>query len=254
MDWTEHYFGADYPRLYPSHLDAAASAREALASVRSLGLSPPARVLDLACGFGRHAVALAEAGYEVVGVDSSDPLLTMARRRAEDAGVARRCRFVLGDYREVRPPDLGGVFDGLLCLFHSLGYGEDADDERVLRTAFEALRPGGRMVLDLTNHARMMEADGRRHWTEYGGEDGRWFVLEHYVFDRHTRRLEGERVLVDPTEGRVARHPFRFRSYTPGEIRTRLKDVGFKVLAVHGTLDRAPFDASSPRMVLVCER
>ncbi len=254
MDWTHAYFGADYPRLYPAHLDAARSAREALAAAQILGVRPPARLLDAGCGFGRHAVPLAEAGFEVVGVDWADPLLTRARHAASAAGVGARCRLLNLDFTALRPADLGGPVDGALSLFASLGYGDEAADDRLLAGLFACLVPGGRMVLDLNNHARVASLDGVRTWAEHQAGDDRWFVLEAYRFDRVTRRLEGERVLVDPGGGEVKRFPFSFRSYTPGEVRAKVHDAGLRVLSLFGGFDRSPFDASSARLVVLAER
>src|SRR5919205_1669822 len=62
------------------------------------------RALDLACGTGTLALILADAGWDVVGLDSSEPMLALARAKAEDAGLAGRLTFVHGDMRALHPP------------------------------------------------------------------------------------------------------------------------------------------------------
>lgn len=108
-----------------------------IGSLLDLLPSPPARVLDLGCGTGWTTEFLHRSGYEAVGVDIAPDMIELARSVPARAAIT----FVVGDYESVR--DLG-VFDAVMffdCLHH-------ADDERAaLRAAFDALRPGGRVVL-----------------------------------------------------------------------------------------------------------
>ena len=92
-------------------------------------LPPPGRLLDLACGTGRHAVEFAKLGWEVTGVDYSPDLLERARVNAPEA------RFVEADMREL---ELGEEFDAVTCLFDSIGY--PLTDDGVI----SALRAAGR--------------------------------------------------------------------------------------------------------------
>ena len=97
-----------------------------------------ADVLDVPCGFGRHTLALARAGYRAVGVDRSPPLLDEARRRA---GGARWPKLMRADYREL--PFAEESFDAAFNLFTSLGYLGDEEDVKVLAAIRRVLRPGG---------------------------------------------------------------------------------------------------------------
>jgi len=90
----------------------AAEADWVLERLAEVGVRP-ARLLDVACGTGRHAAAFAARGIEVTGVDLNEALLEHARRRAPAA------RFVAGDMTEL---DLGERFDAVTCLFDSIGY------------------------------------------------------------------------------------------------------------------------------------
>ncbi len=112
-------------------------ARHARGKVRS--------VLDLGCGTGGHALLLVARGYRVAGVDRSQGMLAVARRKAGEAGVA--ARFSRGDIRTVR---LGRTFDAVISMFAVLGYQtEDRDVVAALATAAAHLRPGGLLVFDV---------------------------------------------------------------------------------------------------------
>src|SRR5689334_14503820 len=79
--------------------------------VDALGLEPGERVLDVGCGPGRHALAFAGRGIEVVGVDLSDDFIALARDAAAAHGVP--ARFEVGDVRELAHD---GEFDVVVCL------------------------------------------------------------------------------------------------------------------------------------------
>jgi ubiquinone/menaquinone biosynthesis C-methylase UbiE len=113
--------------------------------VEMLELTPKDRMLDLACGPGRHAVALGKLGIHVTGVDLSDRLLALAARTAELEGVTT-VEFVKGDAREI---PYNEEFDAAICLCEgAFGLLEsDIENERVLNAIYRALKPGGRMAL-----------------------------------------------------------------------------------------------------------
>ncbi len=128
-------------RSRPNHEDA-----QILPLLRRLRMARGARVLDVPCGFGRHAVLLARRGYRVTGVDIGREVLAAGRRAAARAGVD--LDFQRGDMRKLR---FRGEFDLVLNLFTSFGYFGDEGDAEVLRGFYRALRPGGWAALQMIN-------------------------------------------------------------------------------------------------------
>lgn len=117
--------------------------------VERLELRPGARVLDLGCGPGRHSLALARRGFEVVGIDQSAEFVDLARRASESAGLS--AQFRVADVREldqVRDTEVLGTFDAVICLCQG-GFGllGGQEDTALLEGFARALRPGGRMAL-----------------------------------------------------------------------------------------------------------
>jgi SAM-dependent methyltransferase len=111
--------------------------------VDALELAPGRRVLDVGCGPGRHALALARRGIEVLGVDLSDDFIALARDAAENEGLP--ARFEVGDVRELA---YEAEFDAVLCLCQG-GFGllGGPDDPRAFDRIAAAVRPGGRLAL-----------------------------------------------------------------------------------------------------------
>ncbi len=106
------------------------------------------RVLELGCGTGIHGALLAEAGYEVTGLDLSEDMLVMAGQRVGGLppDIAGRVRFLRGDARDFR---LDGKFDAVIALFHVMSYQQGNDDLRaVFARVKEHLAPGGVFIFD----------------------------------------------------------------------------------------------------------
>lgn len=100
--------------------------------VRRTGVAPPAEVLDLACGTGRHSLVFAARGFAVTGLDYSAPFLREGRRNARKAGL--RVRFVQGDMKDLGAHFADGRFDLVVALFNSFGYfTRRSDDTTMLR-------------------------------------------------------------------------------------------------------------------------
>jgi ubiquinone/menaquinone biosynthesis C-methylase UbiE len=141
-EWFEEWFGEEYVKLYP-HRDEAEAERAVDLIVATTGLRLGWRVLDVACGAGRHARAFRAAGARCVGLDLSMTLLRMAR---ETAGVP----LVRADMR--RLPIRDRSMDLTANLFTSFGYFErDEEQAAALREMTATVRPGGWLVIDFLN-------------------------------------------------------------------------------------------------------
>jgi SAM-dependent methyltransferase len=133
--------------------------------VHVLELEPGDQVLDLACGSGDHARRLAWRGLEVLGVDIAPSLIAHCRERAADEGPAT-ARFVVGDMRELA---YDSQFDAALLLSGSFGFFDEAVNRDVLARMAQALKPGGRMLIDVFDPTKMVVRPPRRSWSHYGG-------------------------------------------------------------------------------------
>ena len=139
VPWFQAAFGAMYPIVY-AHRDDQAAVREVEFARNVLAIGPAERVLDLACGDGRHLAAFSRLGIPAVGVDLSDALLARARVR----GLV----VVRADLRSL--PFRSAAFDHATSFFTSFGYFESEEENlHVLREAARVLRAVGRLLLDV---------------------------------------------------------------------------------------------------------
>jgi SAM-dependent methyltransferase len=241
-DVWDAFFSDFYLRAYASEERDAEAETQALAAARLSGCPEGGELLDVPCGFGRHCVPLARAGYRVTGVDRSVALLDEARRRA--AG-ARWPKFTQADYRELPFPDES--FDAALNLFTSLGYLGDEEDAKVLAEIGRVLRPGGRLVLETMHRDRLVSAWSENDWRAMG--EGR-VLLEQRTFDPAAGVAQTTQTLVEPGGTRESR-TWSARVYTATEL-VRLLD-GFSEVKCWGGFEHEPLTTGS-RLVIVATK
>ena len=217
---------------------------QALGAARLAHCPDGGDLLDVACGFGRHALALAQAGYHVVGVDRSKTLLAEARRRA---GEGRWPELVQADYREL--PFADASFDAAINLFTSLGYFGDEEDTGALAEIARVLRPDGRLVIEIMHRDLMVKRFSEQDWHALGA--GR-VLLEQRAFDPAAGVAQTTQTLIETTGERDSR-TFAVRVYTATELVAMLAAAGFAEAKCHGDLDGAPF-ATDTRLVVVARR
>jgi SAM-dependent methyltransferase len=245
VEWWQRIFNTPlYFELYEKQ-DTELAKTQVSQLVKLLELTPPARVLDVACGYGRHSVELARRGFQVTGLDLSDVQLGRARETAAAAGVAPE--FVLGDSRAM---PFEAEFDAAINMFLSFGYFQtDEEHLALLRGVARALRPGGRFLMDFWNRER--EIRGFERWlVERTGEV---FEVEEWEFDHLNGRLDWTNYVFF-ADGRRESWKHSIRAYTIVELRQLFERAGLRMDAVYGSLDGQPFTIDSPAAVLVATR
>jgi SAM-dependent methyltransferase len=189
------------------------------------------RVLDLACGSGRHSLELKRRGFEVVGVDISPELLEIARRDAEEEGL--EVSFLEADLREL---DFEAEFDIVLSLNDgAIGYLEtDEENLRAFAVISRSLRPGGRHLMQLPNVLYAREHLPQKSWIS--GES--MIELVEHRWNKKDRYMEGAMIPVRFGEVLEELKPIEFRQrlYTVDELREIMSSVGMEVDRVfHGS-------------------
>jgi SAM-dependent methyltransferase len=238
------FFSDFYLRAYADDERSEEAAAQALAAARLAGCPEGGELLDVPCGFGRHSIPLARAGYRVTGVDRSEALLAEAKRRA---GGERHLKLVRADYREL--PFRDASFDAAINLFTSLGYLGDEEDTRALAEIGRVLRPGARLVLELMHRDRLVSEFHEQDWRALG--EGR-LLLEQRTFDAAAGVAQVTQTLIDGAGARDSRS-FSIRAYTATELLAMLDAAGFAGARCHGDLEGGPFSPAT-RLVIAATR
>ncbi|MBI2914678.1 MAG: methyltransferase domain-containing protein [Firmicutes bacterium] len=242
--WYEELFDETFMRTYAPFLTPERTISETEWIVRTLGLAPPAAILDIPCGFGRHSIELARRGFDVTGLDLSRYMLEVAAVSAREAGV--ELRLIQKDMMAIRFHE---EFDAVLNLFTSIGYAEDdSGDEDFISGVHRALRPGGCFLLDTVNKHWIIKHGSEQHWS---GSDGA-YNLETSRIDPLRDRLVTERLII--MDGKEHRRRMDLRLYSFVELKKMLERAGLSVTEVWGNLAGAEFKLESPRVVILSHK
>lgn len=240
--WWEEMFSEEFLRAIPI-LSPKQLEREVSFIDQALSVVRGARILDLACGAGQHAVELATRGYDLVGFDLSQSQLDWAGGLAQERN--QRLQFTYGDMRDLSYDE---SFDAVYCWNTSFGFFEEEKNVDVAERVFRALRPGGRFLLDVINRDFVVAQQPGQTWFEGDG----CVCIDDVSIDFITSRMKVKRTLM-LTNGKNRECTYSVRIYGLHELGKMLHEVGFKVLNVSGRPEMPGvfFGASSPRIIIL---
>lgn len=243
--WFEDLFNDDYARTLPK-LKASYLEREVRFIEDALGCDKGAKILDLGCGPGEQAVALATRGYEVMGIDLS--LAMLARAADEAAEKNQRINFLQGDMRELTFDD---AFDGIYCWGTTFGYFDDPKNAEVIQKIHKALRRGGRFLLDVVNRDYIAARMPSMVWFEGEG----CVCMDEAQLSGITSRLHVKRTMM-MEDGRQREIEYSIRLYALHELGKVLHDNGFRVAEASGDTSTPGkyFGSESPRILILAEK
>jgi len=243
LSWFTTAFRSEYLRVY-RHRDAESARREAEFFRAKTGASRGDRVLDLACGAGRHSRPLAAAGCRLTALDLSPDLLREAARLGT-GGLAR------ADMRALPFP--AGGFAAVASFFTSFGYfPEESEDRRVLAEVARVLAPGGRYLMDFLNRDVAVAGLVPRSVDTI---DGLEMTQERWV-DAERDRVE-KRVTLRESAGAepLVSYVESVRLYSASEIGAMMAEVGLEVVERFGSFEGEPHvPDSSPRLLILARR
>jgi SAM-dependent methyltransferase len=189
------------------------------------------RILDLACGTGRHSLELVRRGFSVVGVEIGEELVEIANKDAAEQGL--EAEFVQGDLREL---DYEDEFDVVLNLNDgAVGYFEtDEENHRTFEVISRALKPGGQNLIQVPNVLYARSHLPQRSWIP----SSTMIELVEHRWNKKDRYMEGAMIPLkfgEVLEGLDKRIEFRQRLYTVDELREIYDSVGMTLERVfHG--------------------
>jgi ubiquinone/menaquinone biosynthesis C-methylase UbiE len=200
-------------------------------------------LLDVACGYGRHALIFAEKyGLKVTGIDISQGLITTAKRLAREKGLN-----IKYEVRHAVDLPWSNKFDYAMIAFNTLSLFSPEDAPKVLQGIHRALKQGGRLFLDL---------DNKPYNCRYGTYDTHWYMwpsgltLQELYFHEDISTEINRDIIFTPNDGIDDSFIIFKRIYAASEIKKLLKGCGFQVEQIYGNWDLAPLKKASPKMII----
>jgi SAM-dependent methyltransferase len=260
LPWNDPAFSE---RMLREHLDESHSAASRTTPERALqlpwlwsrlNLHPGSRVLDLTCGPGLYAVALAARGSTVTGVDFSPASLRHARAQAVQQGVAASCTFIEHDVRTA--PIEAGVYDAVLLLYGQLAVFTREEAAALLRLAAHSLRPGGRICIELLDQEKV----DKQHSTWWFTDDtGLWgdapFLHLGERFWDEAQAMSLERFYtIHLASGAMDEVLLCDQTYAVAAMTAMLHAAGFALVQVYPAWDGLPLNAAAEWNVYVAQK
>jgi SAM-dependent methyltransferase len=233
----------DYLYFYGEMLTDELTDAEVSSLVRLLGLDVPKKILDLACGYGRHTNRLAALGHSMTGIDLMPGFLEIARRDAVQRNVD--VQYQVGDMRHIA---FDNEFDYVMLLFTAFGYYPDDKNLQVLVNVKNALKAGGKLIFD-TNNRDWITKEMRPFFVQE--KEGN-LMIDRISFDSLQGRLVNKRIVI--RDGVRKDKPFFVRLYTPNEIKALINQAGLELLHLYGDWDGLEFSSESRRMIVFARK
>ena len=209
----------------------------------SLICHPVQSVLDLACGPGRHALALSQKGLQVTAVDSSAFLLSKAKGKVADSST----RFIQADMLDYKADK---KFDLAINMFNSFGYFDSHEkNQAFIQQTYENLAETGTFLIDTVGKETLARSIEPVHLTEYSNGDIR---IERPLLIDNLQIFSNEWLLI--RKDKVFRRQYQHYVYTPMEITQMCLQAGFTNVEVFGSLAGDDYKLDSERLVVVAEK
>jgi 2-polyprenyl-3-methyl-5-hydroxy-6-metoxy-1,4-benzoquinol methylase len=243
--WWERFFSEDYlMTVLPPTPEQVAKQVDFIEA--SIGVGKGGTILDVGCGLGLHAIELTRRGYLVVGLDLSLAMITHAAEAAQQQKL--RLSFVHADIREM---EFDGAFDGAICMGTTFGFFDEESNRDVLARLRQALKPGGRVLLDVVNRDYVTRFQPNLVWFEGDG----CVCMEESEFNYFNARLNVKRTMMRE-DGHQSNAEYSLRLYSLHELGQLLQLSGFRVIEVSGqeAIRGVFFGAHAPRILMLAER
>ena len=239
-EWFAAWFDTEYYHILYKHRDKQEAARFIGNLCQHLEIEPGTRVLDLACGMGRHSVTLHKLGFQVMGADLSANSIAQAKRLSPE-GI----EFIVHDMREAIDDR---KFEVVFNLFTSFGYFDDSrENEKVLQSVHKMLEPGGKLVIDFLN-ARKVECSLEPET-----------IISRSGIDFHiTKRCTDSHIFKEirfTDKDKTYHFEERVQALKLEDFKSLLESNGFDILSTFGDLDLNEFrEETSDRLILIAKK
>lgn len=240
--WYVTWFESSWYRELYSHRTID-EAKTAVSLVEAMNLPKGSRILDLCCGAGRHAAALAEQGFIVTGIDYSDYLINIARNEYGDMPQLELHRCDMRDNYPNKP------FDAIVNFFTSFGYFDtDAENSAVITNIAESLTDNGYFLLDYLNAEYI-----RKNIVPFSTDSFDSATIESRRNIRDNTIIKN--ITVIPQYGQIEEFEENVKLYSQPILQKMIENNGFAIESIHGNYDGSDFDEElSPRCIIVAKK
>ena len=210
-----------------------------------LPLAPQCRILDAACGIGRHALECAQRGFSVTAYDVSKTLIEENSRKSREQNL--EIDWMQANMTEFCKP---GFYDAVFNLFYSFGYSEHPEtDQQILHKFYQSLRPGGKIIMQLMGRELLEKWLQPKYWSLE--QDGTFILVE--------KQLNPEQGLLNETvfilkQNEQKKYHMTTRVYYASQIAEFLHNAGFIQLQILGSFEGLPYNEKAGSLLVIGQK
>lgn len=242
---NDSYFSGYYKEIWRSIIPPALTVKETDFMMQYFALQPSNRVLDLMCGYGRHAIALAEKGIEVTAIDNLADYIYEINDAAQKEQLP-----IKATQQNIIHFQAEGLFDLALCMGNSLNFFNAVDIICILSAIAKNLRGKGHLLINTWSLAEIaIKSFVPNSWSTINGF--KYLNTSEYLF--HPTRMESNSIIIAPdgtTETRIAIDYI----YSVAEMESMLNLAGFNMKGLYSIPGKKNFELGDPRAYIVAEK
>jgi len=242
---NDTYFDGHYKDIWRSIIPAELTVKEVDFMFQYFKLQPGSKVLDLMCGYGRHAIALAQKGMAVTAVDNLDEYISEIKQ------VAQKEKLPIHAFKEdIIQFNSADTFDLALCMGNSLNFFNAENVHRLLCNIFSQLSQGGHLLINTWSLAEIViKSFTTRSWTEV--DDLKFLTASEYLF--HPTRIEFTSIILSRDGATEEKNGIDY-IFSAAEMEAMLNKAGFKLKELYSIPGKKRFSLGDPRAYIVAEK
>jgi len=240
------YFDGHYKDIWKTIIPAELTVKETEFLLQYFKLQPGNKVLDLMCGYGRHALALAKHGVEVTAVDNLESYTNEIREAASKENLP--VTTINSDVIQFTPTD---KFDLVICMGNSFNFFDANESNQLLTKIFNALKKDGQLLIhtwSLTEIA--IQQFKEKTWSDINGL--KYLTSSQYLFS--PTRIESETTIISPDGKSVENKLAIDYIFSVAEMHELLNNAGFTIKEIYSIPGRKQFKLGDPRAYIVAQK
>lgn len=242
---NDTYFDGYYKEIWRTFIPEELTVKETEFILNYFKPEPEARVIDLMCGYGRHAFALAEKGIEVTAVDNLPSYIDEIKAKATETGLP--VKTVLSGALDFTTDE---QFDLVLCMGNSINFFNETDTERLLANISGMLKKGGSLLINSWSLAEIVFKNFRENgWSTINGM--KFLTSSKILF--HPTRMEFESTIIAPDGSEEVKQGTDY-IFSINEMDKMMLKACLRIKEIYSIPGRKKFMVGEPRAYIVAER
>jgi 2-polyprenyl-3-methyl-5-hydroxy-6-metoxy-1,4-benzoquinol methylase len=243
---NDKYFDGEYKDLWKAFIPDELTVKEVEFIYTYFALEPGKKVLDLMCGYGRHAIALAKRKINVTAVDNLEAYIDEIKKEAKESDLP--INALTANVKEYHDQD--NYYDLVLCMGNSFNFFEPVDANKVLASIHSQLTKGGNLLINSWSIAEIaIRQFQEKTWNTVN--DKKYIIQSQYLFN--PTRIEFEHLILSNNGDQEIKVGIDY-IYSLSEMERMIRDAGFLLKEVFSIPGKKKFRMGDPRAYFVASK